>query len=299
MKFEVSTRQINRYMVGKVRYFHEPPSTLTPEVIEKTISQKNKKIVRLDVYPTDICVLPNGQLLVASIYTTNFTIYDEDFKLIRIVNEIDNRKFTPYGVVCDNISKIYFNDGDSSSIIMTDLEFNKIKSYRALYPDAICFETNYIYAFKQHRDVMKLSAELELLKTIKINNYKSWMAKIVNDTLCIKTEDKLMFMNVETLEKKFTYRRMIYGQLSVINECFYEILYIDPKLHIYDKNGLLIKTISLRSTRNYIKSLWDGYMIYYNDYLVITSNNQKKLVAFETELGNLFGNRIRRLRLQS
>lgn len=244
--------------------------------------EDRKKYIQLVDDPTDLCVLPNGQLAV--VFYSSLGIYDNDFNMVKIVDQVGefgltSVSFRPISIAADNIDRIYIVNQTPYAILMTDSNFKQIKfidlnlilSNKQGFMYGICFSSNHVYLCKStHRQILKFSAQqLELIQDFKID-YTPLLIKSVNDTICVKSANtyELFFYNIETFELKHRYKSD-YGRISVINNLFYNAFFL--QCAIFMPNGELVKKVNLTDSNNKdsIELNWIGFMVYFNHHILM------------------------------
>ena len=74
----------------------------------------NLEFIDLKIGISDIIVLPNNQLLCSNPDNKFLTLYDENLKLIRVIDKINEEAFKPQGIAInedyDNFDKESFNN---------------------------------------------------------------------------------------------------------------------------------------------------------------------------------------------
>ena len=98
----------------------------------------------MDIEGTDVAALPNGHIIVLCYYTGAINIYDEDFNLIKKVTEINHQAFKCLSSTSNNKDKIFISDFVNDKVIMTNFDFEYIKSYTIQQPYGVCFH-HYLY----------------------------------------------------------------------------------------------------------------------------------------------------------
>lgn len=266
------------------------PSWLTHEIIEKTLNQPNFNLIDMESHIIDICILPNDTLIVIKFcnFNHNLCIYDKNFKLIKVNEEIDNKKLRWFALATDNIQRVYITGSGSNIIIMTDLELNKrklinlkIDKFNDTIIYGVCYKDNFIYTSDyKHKRIIKLTSELEYVENFTVD-YKPIRIYSIKDTICVRDGGKyeLYFHDRITFQLKYKFCHGI-GVISGINSWFYEITGISQNLYVYDASGELIKTIELSYLQDYIKSPWCGCMAYFHECLLLTCEQGSKIITF-------------------
>jgi hypothetical protein len=110
----------------------------------------------LENSPNDLCLLPNNMIALSNSTQKNICVHDEDFNLIKLINKIDNDTFHPLRLETNNENLIYITEFSKCQVIMTDLNFNKIKSVGSMgsnfdqfnYPNGIALLDYFIMLFE-------------------------------------------------------------------------------------------------------------------------------------------------------
>ena len=108
-------------LFGQLDYYFDSPI--------ESIDVENHRTIDLGFIPTSSFTLPNGNLVIASYESADLKIYDSEFKLIKRVDKINNRKFNPKYLTSNGKNSIYLTDCSAHQIIQTDLDFNFIKQF--------------------------------------------------------------------------------------------------------------------------------------------------------------------------
>lgn len=210
--------------------------------------------------------------------------------LIKTIDEIDDDSIKPTGITTNGSSRIYLTDQSSHSVIMTDIEFNKIKSYGSFGEDDTQFNrpfgvfharNNVFVCDTDNKRLQILTADLDFIKSIKVE-YHPWKIRIADKIACVSDGDEtgcyfyeLDEFNNFTLKHNYQHG---YSQISFINPYFIEVS-CKRMLYFYNLDGTLLREFSLSQLSEYIcSSGWDGCMLVRNNYLVITSDSSWKLI---------------------
>lgn len=262
-------------MIGRVANFYDP-LWLNHEIIEEALNKTREIGRKLEQTsePTDICVLPNNILAVASMFGYNISLYDDELNLIRIVEKIGNDQIRPFALATDNKTRIYMtNSINYDSILITDLEFNEIAdpSYLKLELYGICFAHDHVYSCDFGNNcIIKLTPELDLIEKYNVN-YSPWLIKVINNTVIIKSGNtkELYFYDIDKFQLMHKYEEC-YGRISVINGLFYDIIFEQNKMNIFKENGEFIKCFNLNCLSDYETDTSSGCMVYFCSYLVVS-----------------------------
>lgn len=259
---------------------------------ESLVYYSNIEILDLDLHPIDLCVLPDNKILITNSYDNNIVIYDEYFDFVKKVDKIDGKSFYPYGITTNNENRIYISDQSTHSIIMTDLELNKLKIFGNFgdsetelnIPLGICYSNCYLYICDHdNKRIQVLSHDLEFCKSLPLE-YSPLTIEVIENTACVKTSN--LGIEFYDLKNNFTlkvrYNRDCNSRVSIIGENFYEVASFKNSLCVYNQDGSLIKEIEITSTQPYIKSsIWDAKIAYFNNYIIISCYHTRKLLKFK------------------
>ncbi len=120
-EINISKKKLNEDSVGKI-YFDK---TI---IVADLLMNGEKHVFDLDSNPNDIC-LNEDQIIISYWDDKCLKIYDKDLNFIKRVGRINGKEFKPCGILANFIEKIfYICDIQSHRILITDLDFNFIKS---------------------------------------------------------------------------------------------------------------------------------------------------------------------------
>lgn len=251
------------------------------EIFERKLKEREFDIIDINTRPYEITVLPNGYLVAANNDNGQLTLYDSNFNLVKSIDKISNQAISPWSITHDEKNKIYISNYACRCIISTDLDFNFIKSQKIEWrPYGICYKNQIVYVCDfNNYNLHKYSSELVLLQTIKLE-IKPWTIKILNDTACINYfgTSELHFYDLDTFSFKAKY---IHGpsRQAVFNSLFYEFERNSQKIYCYDDEGNLLRELEIDKIFNeFFKNGLDGCIALFNDYVVVSSHSQKKLL---------------------
>lgn len=251
-----------------------------------------REIIDIDVQPYNIIVFPNNQILSSNCNDKCLTLYDQNLSLVKRIDRINGEEFAPVGIAIDEEEKtLYISDTQYNRILMTNLEFHKIKALGSTgsadnqfnTPSDLCFQNNHLYVCDYHNKRIQIySKKLELLKSLKLDCL-AWKIKASNSILCIEPgyPDGLHFFSIKNLQFMFK-KNYNHGvcRISEINSCFYELSHKLKKVYCYDMNGNLKEEIILNGVDHFLTCTWDGNFIDFNQTLLMTCLNKKKIIKF-------------------
>ena len=163
--------------------------------IREQIRSAQYTINDLEIRPFDSIILPNDLILFANRDDKKLTLCDDNFRIIKTIDKIENRGFYPeaVAVALDGPKRIYFTNRDSHEVIMTDLNLNKIKSFGSIGlsncqfndPCGICYIEGFVYVCDSKNErIQVLNSDLEYCKSVSLD-YEPWLIKGSNNVVCI------------------------------------------------------------------------------------------------------------------
>lgn len=244
------------------------------------IRSKRYRIIDLNVEATDVCLLPNGYLLVISKDNKNITILNKDYKQIRLIDKINNQPIYPSSACTNNIDRIYISDSLNDRLIMCDLDFNFIKysnivnSTTLRYPFGLCFKNDFIYVCGYKR-IHKFNSNLEQHTFFQVDIHP-WQIQIINNIACISS-NSISFYDLQTFNLLIKYDGHG-GNIFSFGSYFYEYSGKNKTFYIYDQYGKLLDEILTDGFNNLIQNDWYHGMTFFNGNLVISTLETKKLI---------------------
>ena len=257
--------------------------------IKKSIQKSDFETISIGVSPKEMCRLSNGYFI-----SSNFgsaTIFDENFNQLKKVNIPGSA----YGCAVHDEKGIYITDFHKSCIYLMDHQLNMIKTFdtkcssmnQLEYPSSICFQDEHFYVSDQKNNrIQILTSDLKYHDTIRLNFEPSSIA-VSRATIGVSDEfnNGIYFYDTKTKELKKKYPNFK-GRISVIDSNFYVFSFscLAPNiLYVFDNDGELIDETSLEKLKDYISSSrrWDGFMLSTEDFLIILSYSDKKVLKFK------------------
>ena len=114
--------------------------------LNEHLTTSSYKIVNLEVEAYDICILPNGLLALSH---KGLTVYNDNFTTVLTTNQLNGKAIESLTFTTNNIDRIYINDFSSHEIMMTDLNFNYMKSTAGTnylhYPCGVHYANHAVY----------------------------------------------------------------------------------------------------------------------------------------------------------
>lgn len=279
LKFNISEFKIDLKCIGEINYTNN-------DRLFTRLRSKTYKTIYLNVSASDVCELPNGNLLVSSYNNSNITIYDKNFKLIRVVDRINGQSFNPLSAATNDIDKVYISHCQNNRIIMTDIDLNFIK-YSTIStndfgdPYGICYFNSFVYVCDyRNRRIHKFNSQLEQHVSYVID-IDPRQIQIIGNLACIRNSRiSIGFYDLKTFQFKHKYTGHG-GDILALNSNFIEHSSSKNAFCIFDKNGKLIEDIKTDGLSSLITDCWyDFYgMTYFNGCLVLTTRDSKKLIV--------------------
>ena len=258
----------------------------------KTILNRIKSgfcdIMNIDFQPSDLCVLPNGLLLISSHYESKLAFFDKNFTKTKEVNHLNRQSFRIFSMATSD-DRIFLCDAVNHLLHMTDLECNEAAvvggkgddTTQFSYPHGICYFEDQVYVCDSGNNRIQLfqSRNLKYSNTYKLN-FKPWQIKISNGIACIRAPNPscIYFFDLLKFTELYKYEGHS-GSICVINSQFYEYVHKETKIICYDETGQMLDD----ATIDYIDSVWfngcDG-LAYFNSKFLITSAVTGKVILF-------------------
>jgi hypothetical protein len=284
-------------LIGNLEYSLEYRSknlkTIKSEKIQNSLKNGQIELHNTLNKIVDLCVLPNG-LLLTSNYRT-LTLFNDKFEQIKMLNSIDNKAFRASGITCDNKNnRIYISDQLTDQIIMTDLDFNKIKSISSNIDceknqvnsiESPCFYNNQLYVpYRLNKQIKRFSKDLVFQKTFPLD-YQPAQIKISNNFACVKPDEKMVlyFYDLDSFESKRVFNNGL-SRISEINSNFFEYCFDAKKLFCYNQDGELKEIVDMNKfdiqtgDGDYEDRKWNGNIVYFNGHLVLSTHKSKNLI---------------------
>ena len=285
MDFNISKEILSEKIIGEI--FYQNKSTV---YVKEFLVNGKKEIIELNHDVWDIIALDKTRVVFSNPDSHCLTFYDQNFNLLRNVERINGESFTPYGLACNN-NHLYIADRQNDQILMTDFEFNKIKSVgthgnannQFNKPGGMCLKNEILYIcdLLNHR-IQVYNKNLEFITSTNVN-YKPWVIKASISLLFVQaaytTSLFIYELNGLNLKQKID-DPQVYCRLSVINSNIYRFNSESKSVLIYDENGNLKEEIIINIDDNIISNIWDGTFIEFNRSLLMTSWSAKKLIKF-------------------
>jgi hypothetical protein len=258
--------------------------------VEELLKNGNKDTFDIDVKPCEIVVFQDNQILSTNHDEKCLTLYDHNLNFVKRIDRINGEIFHPLGIAINFEEKrLYISDNYNHRIIMTDLDFNFIRSvgskgteYSKFHgPYDICLISNnlYICDFNNNR-IQIYSKNLELIKSVKLD-YQPWKVKGTNSIICVESNSPcgINFYNLNDFNLIQNYDHGL-CRISQINSNIYEYCSKTKTIYCYDERANVKEEISLNVTNDSLAGVWDGLFIQYNGFILMTSDSKKKIIKF-------------------
>ena len=242
MDFNVSKEILNEKIIGDILYLYE-----SDIYVKELLTNGKTEIIELNHDVWDILALDKNRVVCSNYSSKCLTLYDQNLKLVRKVDSINGEGFSPCGVVCGD-NHLYIADQLNHRIIMTDFEFNKIKSVGS-YGDAnnqlntpygICFINEILYICDHsNKRIQVYNKDLEFIKSVKVD-YNPWLIKASNSWLFVQSGNttSLFIYELSSLNlKQKIDNPNEWCRLSVINSNIYRFNKESKSVLVYDENG--------------------------------------------------------------
>ena len=239
--------------------------------------------------PYDLCVLPNDLLLVADLLNQKLYLYAKNFKLINIIDKINNDVIQPISVTTNSIDEIYLLDlykDDSYRIYKFDFEFKQFTTLicnngsgivQLNGPRCIRSHKGYLYVCDtNNKRIQKYASNFQFKSTFTLNMTPIKM-QIIDNTACVRDYNTICFYDLETFEIRYKHDRRGYGLIGQINSYFYE--YYHKRMFCYDSDGSRLEEIAVGDFEGQLTDF--GYycgICYFSRKLILYHFDSVKLV---------------------
>ena len=297
IKFINSNAEIEREdLIGKIdqNYFE------VDWAISRLSSNKFKEISIHTSSCYDLCVLDNGNVLVADFDGSQLLVYDASLKLIKKVRMIGNYTFEPYSLVTDN-NYLFISDCQSRFILKANLSFEFIAMYKGTHKDlfderpvlydprGLCLYEDKLYVCDtNYQRIFILSKDLNVLDAFKFEMYPVHI-KITNNVALINFNglsgltfypSNIGSIGFYSLPKfqKIADNIESRGIISSIGSNFY-IYNKDNIIFCYDEKANISKRFSIKNMPK-LKLDSIGGIVKHKNNLILYSNGINQLFIF-------------------
>ena len=105
----MSDAKISRNLIGS--YNINKRIEINSEDVKRFFDTNVKcEVIDMISNPNDMCVLQDGNLLVANTTQKNLTLFDNNLNLIKITDKLKDVAFSPSRITCNEFDKIYIID---------------------------------------------------------------------------------------------------------------------------------------------------------------------------------------------
>ena len=211
------------------------------------VDAKTYQIINLYHSPSLIYSLPNENLVVASNESKNLSIYNSDFDLIKTIDKINNKIFSPNCLISNGKTFIYILDSPIHQIIQTDLNFTYLNHFGGRgstnqlldKPSSIAYYENSIYICdRKNKRIQRLNEDLNFQKTYPLN-YEPCSIKIINNVACVNSNAFAVLYHLNPFSFKIKINNVI-SKICTNLSWFYIFNKPDKCIECYDINGTLV-----------------------------------------------------------
>jgi hypothetical protein len=277
--FDSSTDTVTNELIGNLII---PPVTThncDKEEIRAKLKDINFNFLRIKDKPIDLCVLPNGKLAC----TTNnsnrsILLYDENLNFIKSIEKINKPEY----ITCNKVNRIYLSDSKHNQIIMTDIEFKKLKIFdnKLNNPLGITYFNKHVFVCdNQNKRVLKLNDEIDFIASFSLD-FQPWQIHLLQNVACIRPFDtgSIFFYNIEPFLFK-TKHDYHYGTISIMNSCFYEYYCGNKKIYCYNIDGKIVEEVKTVVWTNEATHLKDGCLVDFNGKILFSCWSSGKIIV--------------------
>jgi hypothetical protein len=235
----------------------------------------------------DICSLDNCEKLLLC-NSSKLSVYDSNFKLLEIIDKINNRQFQFTNVTTDGANAIYLADKRTHEIVMLDLQFKKVASFGTYgkgngnlkLPQGLVYHNNRVYVCDSgnHR-IVQLKADLKFEKAINLE-FSPYQIKIINRTACIRNgHGNIFFYDLNNFKLKCNYETD--GKISTIGCFFYQWNIINGFIYCYNTDGKLVDRINGKDVSVKFDDVKGMMVMENNDKILISGEASQLLITFK------------------
>ena len=246
--------------------------------------------IAIETECTDMCVLPNNQILSSNYNDKSLSLYDENFKQIKKINKINDQIFVSFNAACSDTA-IYLSDSLNNQIVMLNFKLDFVKKvgskgsekHQFDQPWGITFRNDYLYVCDvKNKRVQILTNDLKFYKIFKLD-FEAWFIKVTNHTICLQLREPkcIHFYHLNTFKLLNKYDHG-WRRISEINSRFYEFDTATLNLHCYDENGDLIRSLETGLNSAH-KSYCSGYIFELKGDIYMILDKQKRLLKFHVK----------------
>ncbi len=162
-------------------------------IVADLLKNEEKEIYDLDCRPNDIC-FKDDQIIISYWDDNCLKIYDKDLNFIKRVDRINGEVFKPLTVLANlDDEKFYICDNHNHRILITDLDFNFIKSvgskgsnnFQFNVPYEICFSSSKFFICDYYNKRLQVYLKDFDFETSLEVEYNPCKIKSVNCTICV------------------------------------------------------------------------------------------------------------------
>lgn len=246
--------EIDDNLIGKVVYTNSIESN-----IRNTMLREDYETVKLDFSVDTVLKLPNKHYLTQD-KDQKVRICDENFKVVKDIVEINDKKIKSNGIAINEDNEIYISDSENKQIIQMNAQYELINKFaftalNNLKPTRISYNAGLLYICDSGSSTIQvLNKQLEYVKSI-YRDYEDslYMPDLViatNYSICIRHYDTIEFLDPQTEDVRCKYENGVCS-LVEINNYFYQYVNKFEKVYSYDKYGSFLQTFCLHRFNNF------------------------------------------------
>lgn len=244
---------------------------------EKAVNDSKFKFYDFEDSTDHMHRLLNGNIISIDLVSSRLTLFDSDFKQIKVINKLNNWKVKIFSATSDTEGAVYLTFFENDAIVKTDLDLNVIKvigekdasPYRD--PRGITFYNGFLYLcdFGNQR-IAKLDTEMDCLDSFFFERCNEII--IANGVACISAPEGGSYfydLKTKTLLKKQCFGR---SRHFVFDKLFYELVLSSPrKMHVYSHEGCFVKEREIPTIKRYYRHHQDGIILTDKNWIAIAS----------------------------
>ena len=287
--FDPSTDVLSDKIIGE--FFN---SNKKPEIdVEDLILNGRNESIEVSFAPLEAVVLKNKDILSINFDENCLVFLDRRLNLIQKIEKINGEEFKPNAICVDHDkSRIYIADQKNDQVIMTNFEFEKVKSIGKKgsgneefnTPWGLCFHDGLLYVSDMRNErVLVFTKDLLYLKSLKLDFYP-WSIKASNEVISIESgrPPQMKFYSIKDLSFRtdVDHEQHEFRRLSEINSSFYEYNRHSNKIICFDKYGNFTKEFIVKGVSTFSSHDYDGCLFQLNESVMMTSYSNKKFIIF-------------------
>ena len=275
-EYQVDTKLIGEIVFGglvKYRY----------KKMKETLLNGKFELIQLDVHPTSLISLPNGNLLCGT--HGSVKLLDEYFKEIKSV--LIGGFFTFCALNYRN--EIYVSVSEKHCILLFDFNLNQLKQFdllglennRCYRPFGLCCQGDYLYiCINGTSKILIVTLDFEYVNTIQLCGDLPYRVQTSETTIGVSCANVTLFYDLKTRAIKYEYNNYATSNINYIDSMFCASDYSKKKFYFFDSDGKFIEEMAMNENLSNYITYWAGGLCRHKDILYLADFTSKKLLKF-------------------